>query len=68
MKTAHALTPWLRLLAAVALALCSTGSLTAGGVTVITHGFNSNVTDWIIPMAGKVPGYPVFPGSTYSCY
>ena len=40
----------------------------AGGVTVITHGFNSNVTDWIIPMAGKVGGYPGFPGATYSCY
>ena len=40
----------------------------AGGVTIITHGFNSNVTDWIIPMAGKVGGYPGFPGATYSCY
>jgi hypothetical protein len=53
---------------AVVLALCSTGSVTAGGVTVITHGFNSNVTDWIIPMAGKVGGYPGFPGASYSCY
>src|ERR1043166_9005873 len=40
----------------------------AGGVTIITHGFNSNVTDWIIPMAGKIGGYPDFPGTTYSCY
>jgi len=53
---------------AVALILCSTGPVAAGGVTVITHGFNSNVTDWIIPMAGKVGGYPGFPGATYSCY
>ena len=57
-----------RMLAALVLALCSAGSVTAAGVTIITHGFNSNVTDWIIPMAGKVPGYPSFPGSTYSCY
>jgi hypothetical protein len=53
---------------ALLFALCSIGSVSAGGVTVITHGFNSNVTDWIIPMAGKVGGYPGFPGTTYSCY
>lgn len=40
----------------------------AGGVTIITHGFNGNVTDWIIPMANKIPGYGAFPGSNYSCY
>ncbi len=37
-------------------------------MTIITHGFNSNVTDWIIPMAGRIGGYPGFPGATYSCY
>lgn len=58
----------LAVFAALVLALCSTGSVTAAGVTIITHGFNSNVTDWIIPMAGKVGGYPGFPGATYSCY
>ena len=40
----------------------------AGGVTVITHGFNSNVTDWVIPMAEKVEEYPGIPGTTDSCY
>ena len=44
-------------LGAFVLALCSTGSVIAGGVTIITHGFNSNVTDWIIPMAEKVGEY-----------
>ena len=53
---------------AVGLAICLINSALAGGVTVITHGFNSNVTDWIIPMAGKMGGYPGFPGTTYSCY
>src|ERR1043165_3497781 len=38
------------------------------GVTIITHGFSGNVTDWIIPMANKIPGYPSFPGMNYSCY
>lgn len=44
------------------------GSVLGGGVTVITHGFNSNVNDWIIPMAGKFDGYPGFPGTTVSRY
>lgn len=55
-------------LGALLLALGATESVSAGGVTIITHGFNSNVTDWIIPMAGKVGGYPGFPGASYSCY
>lgn len=39
------------------------------GVTIITHGFNGNVTDWIIPMAEKIPEYYRYPGSTnFSCY
>src|SRR6187549_3286450 len=56
------------LLGAILLALAPVNSVRAAGVTIITHGFNSNVTDWIIPMAGKVGGYPGFPGTTYSCY
>ena len=50
------------------LTVLSVSPVSGGGVTVITHGFNSNVTDWIIPMAGKMGGYPGFPGSSYSCY
>ena len=38
------------------------------GVTIITHGFNGNVTDWIIPMANRIPQYNLFPGSEFSCY
>ena len=51
-----------------ALLLSCVNLASAGGVTIITHGFNSNVTDWIIPMAGKMISYPGFPGATYSCY
>ena len=69
MRAASAFNTQLRcFFGALALALCSTGSVTAGGVTIITHGFNSNVTDWIIPMAEKVGEFPGFPGATYSCY
>ena len=42
--------------------------LQAAGVTLITHGFSGNVTDWIIPMAGKIPQYYRFPGTNFSCY
>jgi len=43
--------------------------LTRGaGVTIITHGLNGNVTDWIIPMSQQIPAYDTFPGSAYSCY
>jgi len=37
-------------------------------VTVITHGFNSDITSWIIPMAGKITVYQNFPGSNSTCY
>jgi hypothetical protein len=40
----------------------------AAGVTVITHGFNGNVTDWVIPMANKIPQYGSFPGSSNTIY
>jgi hypothetical protein len=42
--------------------------LPAAGVTLITHGFSGNVTDWIIPMAQKIPMYYRFPGTNFSCY
>ncbi|MEO5720207.1 MAG: hypothetical protein ABIR71_01900 [Chthoniobacterales bacterium] len=51
-----------------ALFAFSSGTARGGGVTVITHGFNSNVTDWIIPMAAATPGYPSFLGAEFSCY
>jgi hypothetical protein len=40
----------------------------AGGVTVITHGFNANVTDWVIPMLDKIPSFRTFPGTNVSEY
>ncbi len=43
-------------------------SLRGAGVTVITHGFNSDITSWIIPMAGKITAYEIFPGITSTCY
>lgn len=42
--------------------------LTAGGVTVITHGFNSDVQSWILPMAQRFTGRAEFPGNDLTCY
>jgi hypothetical protein len=68
MRAAPALNIRVLWCAALFVSLCAGCQLRAAGVTIITHGFASNVNDWIIPMAGKVGGYPGFPGETYSCY
>ena len=57
------------LVAGLALAFAQfTASALGAGVTVITHGFNGNVTDWIIPMTERVSGHPSFRGTSVSCY
>ncbi|NNM27999.1 MAG: hypothetical protein HKO57_00635, partial [Akkermansiaceae bacterium] len=58
------------LLPALAGLLCAAMSprAEAGGVTLVTHGFNGNVTDWVIPMADRIPGHPGFEGTEVSCY
>ena len=43
-------------------------AIRGAGVTVITHGFNSDITSWIIPMAGKITAYGTFPGTNSTCY
>jgi hypothetical protein len=51
------------------MVLFGPGPSTRGaGVTVITHGFNSDITSWIIPMAGKIIAYESFPGTNSTCY
>ena len=59
----------LRLPVALAASLLITWLTCQGaGLTIITHGFNGNVTDWIIPMAEQIPRYDLFPGTNFSCY
>src|SRR6267378_4237124 len=60
--------PKLLLPAVVLIFLCMVSSVRAAGVTLITHGFNGNVTDWIIPMADKIAQYRSFPGTNASLY
>ena len=38
------------------------------GVTIITHGLNSNVDDWVIAMAQRMTEYSRFPGANFTCY
>src|SRR5438093_4519756 len=40
----------------------------AAGVTLITHGLNGNVDDWVISMADRMTSYPRFSGGRYTCY
>jgi hypothetical protein len=40
----------------------------AGGVTLITHGFNSDVTSWIIPMQGRIARYGELAPTNTVCY
>ena len=63
----NAAASWRRAFATITAALCASPVLGAG-VTVITHGFNGNVTEWILPMAERIPGHPFFSGTGASCY
>jgi hypothetical protein len=56
------------LLLVASLFLCAVARVPAAGVTLITHGFNSDVTSWIIPMAGAMTRYSDFPGTNSTCY
>jgi hypothetical protein len=60
---------WLRLKVVVCLSLF--GQVQPGssaGVTLVTHGFSGNVTDWVIPMCNKIAQYRSFPGTNVSIY
>jgi hypothetical protein len=58
-----------QLLALLLLVATALPSMTrAAGVTIITHGLNSNVDDWVISMADRITKYPLFPGSNSTCY
>lgn len=53
--------------AALAVTFVTT-HVNASRVTIITHGYNASVDEWIIPMARRMAGYTVFWGTDASCY
>jgi pimeloyl-ACP methyl ester carboxylesterase len=55
-------------LSQLALAISLATPSLGGGLTVMTHGYNSDVDGWIIPMAQRFPGRTDFPGSNLTCY
>jgi len=50
------------------LLLVSASPAVAGGVTLITHGFNSDVASWIVPMQGAIARYGAHSHSNTTCY
>src|ERR1043166_3458029 len=58
------------LLASAILLVAAACGMTArgAGVTLVTHGFNGNVTDWVIPMVNALATNLHLPGTNSTCY
>ncbi len=54
--------------AMIILLLAPIPATRGAGVTIITHGFNSDATGWINPMLQQIPGYASFAGTNFSLY
>ena len=50
------------LIGAAAVLLSPLTLARGAGVNIITHGFNGNASDWVIPMAQQMTNYDSFRG------
>jgi hypothetical protein len=56
------------LLVATVIFACSAPLAPGAGVTLVTHGYQGNVTEWVIPMCNRIPSHPGFAGTNYTIY
>ena len=54
--------------AACLLSFAASIGVSGAGVTVITHGFNSDIDDWVLAMAAAVTQYPQAANADAVCY
>src|SRR5688572_26736107 len=64
----HSLRSLATLVTSVMLLGLTAPSRTGAGVTIITHGLNGNVDDWVDAMADAIPEYFGFFGSNFTTY